>query len=519
MTRPRPTIRGTGARERRLRVSRLRLRLAAGSAAAFLVASTTLNAALALWLARAADGRVGAAAAAAAGALAAALARELGETPPGASRPFARIAGEVLAEWPQGPEALVVLDAAGHAVAVRGDSLTVRRVAAVPGVAGATIDLPDPDDPGAPSLRVAVAPVLRPPRPVRGPAHPAVPGSPRVVARVAAALSTAPAADERRTLLVWLAGSTPAVLVLSVAGGYLLAGRALRPVRALGSTIAVLAPAGVMEGDDRRLPVRAPPDEIDDLAAQFNALLDRLAAAQARNRRFVQQAAHQIRTPLTLVLGEAALALDRAPTEEPDHAHGGPPASPPTATAGGERTALERVRVAAEQMRRRVDELLLLARAEAGERVTARAPVELDELALEGTDLMRARAHALGRGLALGRVEPAVVAGDEALLREALLELLENACRHGSVAGPVTVSAHPGAAAGTAVLAVTSAGPPAELPDPAADETRAGGLGLPIVRWIAEAHGGRLAHAHTDGVNIFTLVLPELPQASPDGAS
>src|SRR5471032_1570261 len=107
------------------------------------------------------------------------------------------------------------------------------------------------------------------------------------------------------------------------------------------------------------------------------------------------------------------------------------------------RATLGRIRTAAEQMRRRVDELFLLAEAQAGEKARLEDDVELDGLVLDCTDLMRERASALGRSLAIGRAEHSVVRGNAGLLQEALVELMENACRHGSSGIPITVSCAP----------------------------------------------------------------------------
>jgi signal transduction histidine kinase len=281
-----------------------------------------------------------------------------------------------------------------------------------------------------------------------------------------------------------LAIAAPLIALLSLAAGYLLARRALRPVDALTGSIAAIAPDDL----SRRLPVPAPQDEIGALAAAFNALLERLDEAQRRNRGFVRETAHQLRTPLTLVLGEAAHEL--AASES---------------SAERMRATLGRIRNAAEQMRRRVDELFLLAEAEAGERVRLDDDVELDGLVLECTDLMRARASSLGRSLALGRAEHIIVRGNEALLKEALLELLENGCRHGTSDAPVTVSAY--LEAGKGVVAVESAGQPFELPA-ASGRTPSEGLGVAIVQWIALAHAGELRLAREGVRNTVALVLP-----------
>jgi len=251
----------------------------------------------------------------------------------------------------------------------------------------------------------------------------------------------------------------------------------------LGQAIAGISPHALQQ----RLPVSSRPDELDRLAAQFNGLLERLERAQAQNQRFLEEAAHQIRTPLTLVLGETDLALDR-PRSQDAHAD-----------------ALRRIRIAAGQMHRRVEELLLLARAEAGERAPLTERVELDGLALECADLMRARAQALGCKLELTRVDPTVVLGSEPLLREALVELLENACRHGSSAEPVRLSVL--GAGGEAVLEVVNPAGQNEAPGDRRG-TSGSGLGLQVVEWIASEHGGRLIHRRASSQIVSALHLP-----------
>ena len=238
-------------------------------------------------------------------------------------------------------------------------------------------------------------------------------------------------------------------------------------MRGLTQAIEQLAPDDLR----RRLPVRQPPDEIDRLADRFNGLLERLADARDRNRTFLARAAHQLKTPLTVLRGESALGLERPRDNETYQA------------------ILERVRRAADQMSHRVEDLFLLAQAEAGEQPPMGDTVELDGLALECTDLMRGRAQQAQRTLELDRVDGDVARGNEFLLREALLELIENAVRHGAER-PIRVSAY--CEEERAHLQVASAGAPipsAVIESPS-NSSGDQGLGLSILHWIARAHGG-----------------------------
>jgi signal transduction histidine kinase len=159
-------------------------------------------------------------------------------------------------------------------------------------------------------------------------------------------------------------------------------------------------------------------------------------------------------------------------------------------------------------MTHRVDDLFLLAQAAAGDRPPLKDWIELDGLVLECVDLMRGRAGALGRRLELGTVEPAVLTGSEPLVREAVLELLENACRHGDAADPIRIAA---LSNGTgARVEVTSKGEPipaAVLNGGDGERPDRPGLGLSIVRWIADVHGGRLDYRREADANTLVLGL------------
>ena len=117
---------------------------------------------------------------------------------------------------------------------------------------------------------------------------------------VVAVASTAELKSQLETLAWLLLLSVPLVLVISLPAGYFLAERALAPFQSLSDELESIQP-GVLE---RRLPIAEPPDELDHLAQQVNSLLDRLAGSQRQTRKFLAQAAHQLRTPLTLIRGE-----------------------------------------------------------------------------------------------------------------------------------------------------------------------------------------------------------------------
>jgi signal transduction histidine kinase len=447
-------------------LSRLRLRLAAGFALAFLLALAVLAAAALGYLWNESTSRLDKRLDASADAVATRIGRLLQESPVSSLAPAAN---EVAREWPPNGDLFVVVDAAGAMVAGVGPRDVMDRTIAALAVAHqAHFDVDKPgDDYRASSLRATLP---------RGDGPPLRFG--------VLAFSSLEGIDSDTHLLGGaLAIAAPLILLLSLAAGYALARRALRPVDDLGRSIAGIAPTDL----SRRLDVHGPPDEVTALAGEFNALLQRLDDAQQRNRGFVREAAHQIRTPLTLVLGEAGHELAAANT-----------------TADRMRATLGRIRTAAEQMRRRVDELFLLAEAQAGESVRLEDDVELDGLVLECTDLMRERASSLGRSLAIGAAEHVVVRGSASLLQEALVELIENACRHGDSEAPVTVSC--ASAGGFATLEVTSGGEPFAGARPA-ESGAPGGLGLPIVEWIARAHGGALQVVRTGPLNVVTMTV------------
>ena len=454
-------------------LSRLRLRLAAGFAFAFLVALAIVATVALGYIWKESTRRFDAHLDSSADGVAAAMGRVLNERPDGS---LADAAAEVVREWPSTGDLFAIVDDTGAFLAGTGPRDAIDRVIASWASARAprfAVDRPG-DDYRASVLRATL------PRPRGAP-----------LKFVVLAFNSIEGIDSDTHLLAAaLAVAAPIIVLLSLAAGYAMARRALRPVDELGLAIAGIAPTDLSQ----RLPVGDGHDEVGALATEFNSLLQKLEDAQRRNRGFIREAAHQIRTPLTLVLGEAGHELGAASTT-PERMRG----------------TLGRIRTAAEQMRRRVDELFLLAEAQAGEKVRMEDDVELDGLVLDCTDLMRERASSLGKSLAIGKAEHAVVRGSASLLQEALVELIENACRYGSADAPVTVSSIAGD--GVIALEVTSGGDAFAFA-PRQETGAPGGLGLPIVEWIARAHGGELTVVRHGALNSVTMKLGR-PLTSP----
>ena len=442
-------------------LSRLRFRLAVRFAMAFLAGLLLLDILLYSYLWVQSEQRLTRHITSQAQTLAAAVRREYEEAP---GDGLALAAREALREWPSREGGYVVLSPEGEPLAEEGPAAWL--AASRPLGTGSVIhDVPVGTE--HPLRRVVYLTTAAP------------------SFAVAVLAPTEALAEEREDLALWLVLSVPLVLGASLTGGYLLSRRALLPIQLLEQQIGAVSPERLSD----RLRTHSVPDEVDRVALQFNGLLDRLEQAREENRLFLRQAAHQIRTPLTLVLGEATLAEHRSEVDT---------------TA-----AFHRIRVAADQMQRRVKDLFLLAEARTGDRPALEDAVELDALVLECAEVLRGRAHDLGRGLTLDEVAPVVVRGNAALLREALLEMIENALRHGTSEAPVSVSVLSDAASTRLVVTNSGAAIPELTATPGVDAARPeGGLGLGILRWIATQHGGTLTCEQVAGRTRVSLHLP-----------
>lgn len=281
--------------------------------------------------------------------------------------------------------------------------------------------------------------------------------------------------DKLTTTLLTL---VPFGLLAAGLGGAFLTDRALRPVREIAGTAARLGASDLSE----RLPV-AGRDEFSELAASFNAMLARLEEAFDRQRRFTADASHELRTPLSIIQANTSLALEHPWPEE------------------RYREFLAAIDTAAGRQSRIVEELLFLARADAGKLAGDVGQVCLLEVLEEAVESV---SRADRPGIHLETLDPALmVPGSGSELTRLFTNLLENAVRHTPPEGMVTVSARVDAMSATVVVADTGEGIPAEhLPhlgerfyriDAARSSGTGGnGLGLAICRSITEAHGGRM---------------------------
>lgn len=316
----------------------------------------------------------------------------------------------------------------------------------------------------------------------------AVDGPSRRVVVVGATLGDVVEAMQRLLLVMGTIG--PLALVITAVAGWLLAGAALRPVEQMRREAAAVSASE----PNRRLPVPRTGDELARLATTLNSMLDRLQEALERERRFVDDASHELRTPLATLRGEIDLALTRrrdAPELE-----------------ASLRSAQEDVA----HLQRLADDLLVMARIRGGRISVHRVETSLALLTTRSARAVQRQATAAGVTIDVDASDEAVEVDPERI-EQALRNLLENAIRQTRRAGVVRVSAR--RLDGFARFVVADSGPgfPQDLlasafePFTRGDLETAGptgaGLGLSIVRAIAEAHGGSASAENTpDGARV-----------------
>jgi signal transduction histidine kinase len=340
---------------------------------------------------------------------------------------------------------------------------------------------------------------------------------PYIIANPPAGLSILPAPDQQQIVgqqlqaeaglttaatlhrLLTYSGIALAVMAgLSVVLGWLVAGRALRPLRTITAAARQISASSLHQ----RLAMAGPDDELKELADTFDGLLGRLEGAFAAQRQFVANASHELRTPLTRQRTVVEVAL-----------------ADPEASVGSLRLACGQVLAASEQQERLIEALLTLARSERG-----LDHWEAFDLAAAVGQAVAARepdAQRLGLQLRV-RSGDALAWGDSRLAERLAANLVDNAVRHNTPAGWVEVATW--TSAGNAVLAVTNSGPevpadhvgrlfqPFQRLRPERTGHDGAGLGLPIVSAIAAAHGAALAaRSRPDGGLAVEVSFPPPP--------
>ncbi len=293
--------------------------------------------------------------------------------------------------------------------------------------------------------------------------------------------------SDQHRVLIWSGLALAIMAVISMVLGWLLAGRALRPLQTITAAARRISASSLHE----RLALDGPHDEVRELGDTFDELLGRLESSFDAQRQFVANASHELRTPLTLERAILEVTL-----------------ADPTAGTASLRSACQRVLAIGEQQEHMIDALLTLARSERG--VERRERLGLEELT--GEILHEHDEEIKRRGLRLeSKLSPAPIAGDRRLIERLIANLIDNAIRHNNQDGWLTVAS--GVEAGDTILTVSNSGPviaPEQIASLVRPFQRLGaertshdgghGLGLSIVDAIATAHGAKLAvHAQPAG--------------------
>jgi two-component system, OmpR family, sensor kinase len=294
-------------------------------------------------------------------------------------------------------------------------------------------------------------------------------------------------------LLLIVAG--PAALALACLSAWVFTGAALRPMERMRQEAAAIS----VSEPGRRLPVPAANDEVARLGRTLNSLLDRLQAAVGREQRLLDDASHELRTPLSILKAELDLTLTRA--------------REPAELEAALRSASEET----DRLARLAEDLLVLSRARAAGLLIHRRSTSLRDLLERACAGHQARAR--DRGIQVECLAPDVLIPVDAMrLRQALDNLLDNAIRHGPEAGGLIriVAAVSG---GVATIITENSGPgfdgdvlprafePFARGDRDAGRYPGAGLGLAIVRAVAQAHGGTAIAENVPGGARVTMTL------------
>ena len=328
---------------------------------------------------------------------------------------------------------------------------------------------------------------------------------------------TLPAGDARRQVIVftsqpkrllllfWFADNLllpllragMVALVISVLLAWLVARSVARPLRRVAATATAIAQGDLTE----RAPVSGP-QEVQDMAQAFNRMAEQVTSTQQAQRDFVANVSHELKTPLTAIQGFSQAILDGT-----------------AADADGIARAAEIINQEAQRMQRMVNDLLHLARFDAGQMVLAHDQVEIGQLLRGCVERMAPQAQGAGVSVTLDVAEGLFGTGDGDRLAQVMDNLLDNAVTHTPEGGRVTVTGRRAAAEIEVTVSDTGAGIPAESlsrvferfyqVDKSRQRGRGAGLGLAITKEIIEAHSGTIIAESVMGLGTkFTVRLP-----------
>jgi len=324
-------------------------------------------------------------------------------------------------------------------------------------------------------------------------------GSNNAIQTLIVSRSVAEMVDAQRQTVLILVAVSVALLVIGGALSYWLAGRALQPVR----TIAGMA-RSISERDlHRRVDVKVPHDELGELVDTFNSMLARLEAGFTSMSTFTANASHELRAPLALMRSEVDGALSRSRSQEEY------------------RRVLESLRQEVEHLGRLSDQLLILARADAGALLPAKEPIDVADFLHETAARSEGIAKTKGTGIEVSAPSSGYMEADPALLRRVIDNLVENAVRHTAKGTAVTLRGYPGSGGWNVEVADQGPGVAPGHGDKLftrfgrADTARSredggAGLGLALSAAIGRAHGGSLELVEVGSPGaVFKLFVPD----------
>jgi heavy metal sensor kinase len=311
--------------------------------------------------------------------------------------------------------------------------------------------------------------------------------------------------DVLKHLLSIFAVLTPAVLFIAVSGGWLMAGIMLRPIREISERARSIT-ATSLSG---RIMARSTNDELGELVETINGMIARLEKSFRNIRDFSLSIAHELKTPLTILKGESELALSKPLS---------PAESQELASMYLEETS---------RLSRIVDDLLTLARVEAGQMSVNKERVQMDRLLNDIHEDALILAVKKRISVTMERNDGVQITGDPVRLRQLLRALVSNAVRYTDPGGQISIRSERGTRDIAISIEDTGIGIPPDSIDRIfdrfyrVDEARSrahggSGLGLAIAKWIAEAHQGSIHVRSTPGKgSCFTVHLPISPTESP----